>query len=381
MNPSNGVSTSSQRPAGRALGDRLQLGLGEHSHQVVPELASAVEIERDALLRQCGAQLRHPPGQLQRVGHEVPAHVGGDHHRAGARGHRGPGELEALAHVARPVVHAGEQVKVNIRCIHGGSTFGSHGPGSGDRSVKRALRVGEWQRTASWRLAYSAAMRPAPTVRLAGVIAPAALVLHELRYLIGFGDHAHEALADRGHAYLPLAGGVAGLLIALAVAQLIVALGRARRTARGEEPPGLLRIWGVLVLALLAVYTGQELLEAALTPGREISAAAVLAEGGWCALPLALVIGALAALVVQGAGRRVAMVARQARPHPARESTLVTEAPSGARARGGAGHRPPSRGSRPARSASGRLVRMRRAERAVLERSTQTCQADSACSL
>ena len=167
-------------------------------------------------------------------------------------------------------------------------------------------------------------MRPAPTVRLAGVIAPAALVLHELRYLIGFGDHAHEALADRGHAYLPLAGGVAGLLIALAAAQLIVALGRARRTARGEEPPGFLRIWGVLALALLAVYTGQELLEAALTPGREISAAAVLAEGGWCALPLALVIGALAALVVQGAGRRVAMVARRARPHPARESILVT---------------------------------------------------------
>ena len=117
---------------------------------------------------------------------------------------------------------------------------------------------------------------------------------------------------------------MAGLLIALAVAQLIVALGRARRTAHGEEPPGFLRIWGVLVLALLAVYTGQELLEAALTPGREISAAAVLAEGGWCALPLALFIGALATLVVRGAGRRVAMVARQARPHPARESILVT---------------------------------------------------------
>ena len=39
-------------------------------------------------------------------------------------------------------------------------------------------------------------MRPGmPTVRLAAVIAAAALVLHELRYLIGFGDHAGEALA------------------------------------------------------------------------------------------------------------------------------------------------------------------------------------------
>ena len=76
-------------------------------------------------------------------------------------------------------------------------------------------------------------------------------------------------------------------------------------------------------LALLAVYTGQELLEAALTPGREISAAAVLAEGGWSALPLAFAIGAVAALLVHGAGRRVAMVARRARPRPVRESTLV----------------------------------------------------------
>ena len=41
---------------------------------------------------------------------------------------------------------------------------------------------------------YSGArMRPGmPTVRLAAVIAAAALVLHELRYLIGFGDHARR---------------------------------------------------------------------------------------------------------------------------------------------------------------------------------------------
>ena len=74
-------------------------------------------------------------------------------------------------------------------------------------------------------------MRPGtPTVRLAAVIAVAALVLHELRYLIGFGDHAGEALAARGHAYLPFAGGVAGLLLALAGAQLLVAIDRTSKT-------------------------------------------------------------------------------------------------------------------------------------------------------
>ncbi len=166
-------------------------------------------------------------------------------------------------------------------------------------------------------------MRPARTVRLAGVIAPCALVLHELRYLIGFGHHAHEALAERGHAYLPLAGGAAGLLLALAAAQLIVALDRARRTARAEEPPGLVQVWLVLALALLAVYTGQELLEAALTSGRDVSAAVVLAGGGWTALPLALAIGALAALLVHFAGRRVALVARRARPCAARPAPMT----------------------------------------------------------
>ena len=166
-------------------------------------------------------------------------------------------------------------------------------------------------------------MRPAPTVRLAGVIAPSALVLHELRYLIGFGHHAHEALAERGHAYLPLAGGLAGLLFALAAAQLIVALDRARRTARAEEPPSLVQIWLVLAVALVAVYTGQELLEAALTSGRDVSPAAVLGNGGVSALPLALAIGALAALLVRGAGRRVALMARRDRPRPARPAPLT----------------------------------------------------------
>ena len=128
VKPSNGVSTSSQRAARRALGDGHQLGLREHPHQIVPKLASAMEVERDALLRQRRPQLGHPRGELQRFGHEVPAHVRGHNHRAGARGHGGPGELEALAHVARPVVHAGKQVKVDIRCIHGGSTFGPHAP-------------------------------------------------------------------------------------------------------------------------------------------------------------------------------------------------------------------------------------------------------------
>jgi hypothetical protein len=156
-----------------------------------------------------------------------------------------------------------------------------------------------------------------PTVRLAAVIAVAALVLHELRYLVGFGDHAGEAMAASGHAYLPLAGGLAGLLIALASAQLLMALDRARTTARRERAPSFVRLWLAIAAVLLIVYSGQELLEAALSPGRHLGPAIPFAEGGWSAFPLALALGAVAALALRGANRAVALAAgRCARARP-----------------------------------------------------------------
>jgi len=156
-----------------------------------------------------------------------------------------------------------------------------------------------------------------PTVRLAAVIAVAALVLHELRYLIGYGDHAGEAIAASGHAYLPFAGGLAGLLIALAAAQLLVALDRARRTAREERAQSFVRLWLAIAAVLLIVYSGQELLEAALSPGRDLGPAIPFAEGGWSAFPLALALGAVAALALRGASRAVALAARRgARARP-----------------------------------------------------------------
>lgn len=193
-------------------------------------------------------------------------------------------------------------------------------------------------------------MRPGtPTVRLAAVIAVAALVLHELRYLIGFGDHAGEALAARGHAYLPFAGGVAGLLLALAGAQLLVAIDRARRTARGERAPSFARLWLALAAVLLAVYSGQELLEALLSRGQHLGPAVPFAEGGWSAIPLALVLGAASALLLTGASRAVMTAARRARPvrlRPLRggprRPVAPTRAPCHVMARHLAGRAPPA---------------------------------------
>ena len=178
-------------------------------------------------------------------------------------------------------------------------------------------------------------MRPGtPTVRLAAVIAVAALVLHELRYLIGFGDHAGEALAARGHAYLPFAGGVAGLLLALAGAQLLVAIDRARRTARGERAPSFARLWLALAAVLLAVYSGQELLEAACSAAGSTSARrspsrrAAGRRSRWRSCSARLPRSLLA-----GASRAVTTAARRARPSVSGRSAAGPGGPSLPRAR------------------------------------------------
>jgi hypothetical protein len=162
-------------------------------------------------------------------------------------------------------------------------------------------------------------MRPqAPTLRLTALIAVGALVLHELRYLIGFGGHSGEELAARGHDYLPVAGAFAALLVAIATAQLLVAIGRARRSNVGEQAPRLARAWLDLTGALLATYAGQELLEAALVHGGGSGLDALVAEGGWSALPLAGLLGAIGSLLLRGASAAVALAASGAPGTPSR---------------------------------------------------------------
>jgi hypothetical protein len=59
--------------------------------------------------------------------------------------------------------------------------------------------------------------------------------------------------------------------------------------------------WRAASLALVAIYVVQESLEGALAGGHPAGIAAVFAGGGWTALPLALLIGGLIALLTRGA--------------------------------------------------------------------------------
>jgi hypothetical protein len=165
------------------------------------------------------------------------------------------------------------------------------------------------------------------TLRAGALIAASALALHELRYLIGYGDASGQALASQGHSYLPAAGALVALALALAAAQLVTALAHVLRGDRSERRPAPLWLaWSLGTLALLGVYTGQELTEGLLASGHPAGFDAVVADGGLVAVPRAIGVGLLVALVMRGAHAAIAAVARRGRtalPSPARALRAV----------------------------------------------------------
>lgn len=149
-------------------------------------------------------------------------------------------------------------------------------------------------------------LRIAHNVRLAAIVASGAFALHQLRYQLAFGSDSAD-LAEHGHRYMTdLLPAIAVLVLAGAVATLI-------RGTEGASQAGttLARRIAILTGALLAIYVAQESLEAVLSAGHPVMPAAVLEHGGWLALPLALAIGTLSALLaraLEGVERAIALV-------------------------------------------------------------------------
>ena len=128
-------------------------------------------------------------------------------------------------------------------------------------------------------------------LRCFALLGAGALGLHELRYLIGYGGDAGRALAEQGHGYLDAVTAVVALTLVAALAALVAALVRGAGAAK--RPPRRWRVrWLACSGALLAVFTLQELVEGALSPGHPAGLVGVAGSGGWIAVPLALAIGA-----------------------------------------------------------------------------------------
>src|SRR3954469_14927463 len=97
-------------------------------------------------------------------------------------------------------------------------------------------------------------------LRAGALLMSAALALHELRYLVAYGHHSQRALAEQGHAYLGVVHVLAGVLLAVAAGAFLTRVVTARRTGAGEAaPPRFIALWLGASLALVAIYSGQEL--------------------------------------------------------------------------------------------------------------------------
>jgi hypothetical protein len=147
-------------------------------------------------------------------------------------------------------------------------------------------------------------MRVAHNVRLAAILAVGAFALHQLRYLIAPGASSGELAA---HGYMTdLLAPIAVLVLAGALATLI-------RGTEGASPTRapIGRRMALFAVALLAIYVGQESLEAIVAADHAESIVATFTAGGWLALPLAVGIGALSALLaraLEGVERAIAVV-------------------------------------------------------------------------
>ena len=152
------------------------------------------------------------------------------------------------------------------------------------------------------------------TLRFVSLLALGALVLHDLRYRIGYQEHADAALAVQGHAYLTALGALVGVLLAAALACFGALLLRARRT--GLQPCArvpLVPMWAYSAASLGTIYVTQELLEGQLSAGHPAGLVGVVGHAGWVAFLLAIGLGALIALLLRGADAVIVLVSSRAR--------------------------------------------------------------------
>jgi hypothetical protein len=85
------------------------------------------------------------------------------------------------------------------------------------------------------------------------------------------------------------------------------------RLLRGhvDEPrlPSTRRLWAFLSGVLIAIYVCQEWIEGQLAGGHAAGIAGIVGAGGWLALPLAIAVGLVIALLLRGAEAAIALAA------------------------------------------------------------------------
>ena len=119
------------------------------------------------------------------------------------------------------------------------------------------------------------------------------------------------ALGVQGHAYLTTLTPILAFIAALLAAELLLRCVLAFR-GRGSVSSRT-RFAGLAIataVTLVAIYALQETVEGLLETGHPDGLAGVFGEGGWWAVPLAIIFGAAIASFLRGADAAVAAIAR-----------------------------------------------------------------------
>lgn len=162
------------------------------------------------------------------------------------------------------------------------------------------------------------------TLRAGALLAAGALLVHEGRYLVGYGHQADDAIASQGHGYLTWIMPLIVLALAVAGGALVARLARAGASDAARSW-AFRRGWFGATASLLSIYSVQESIEGALSPGHPGGVAALVGNGGWSALPIALAVGALIALLARGARAAESVAAEAIHPWTARTLTVPRE--------------------------------------------------------
>ena len=115
----------------------------------------------------------------------------------------------------------------------------------------------------------------------------AAMLVHQLRYLLAYGGGADQALTEQGHAYLSSVTPWVVFLFAAALGAFLGRLARAWRLGEAEyhSAASPLVVWLAAAAGLVVLYAGQELLEGLFAIGHPPEMIGVFGDGGWWALP------------------------------------------------------------------------------------------------
>jgi hypothetical protein len=137
----------------------------------------------------------------------------------------------------------------------------------------------------------------------AALVPAAALLVHQLRFVLAFGSGAGAELARQGHSYLHSLVPWIVLLIGVAVGGFLWALGRALCGQRSvpRYTLSLAALWLLCSVCLVGIYVTQEFLEGLFATGHPAGLAGIFGYGGWWSIPAAVCVGLVLAAILHGA--------------------------------------------------------------------------------